>query len=108
MVDGQTKPVRFLGDSLRQIRDFPEDARKEAGVELHKIQQGLEPNDWKPMASVGPGVREIRIQDEAGAFRVLYVANTGSAIYVLHAFQKKTRQTAQRDLALAGRRLKEI
>jgi phage-related protein len=108
MVDGQTKPLRFLGDSLQQIRDFPEAARKEAGVELHKIQQGLEPNDWKPMTSVGPGVREIRIRDEAGAFRVLYVANIESAIYVLHAFQKKTQQTAKRDLDLAERRLKEI
>ena len=108
MVDGQTKPLRFLGDSLQQIRDFPEDARKEAGVDLHKIQQGLEPNDWKPMTSVGPGVREIRIRDEAGAFRVLYVANIESAIYVLHAFQKKTQQTAKRDLDLAERRLKGI
>ena len=89
MVDGQTKPLRFLGNSLQQIRDFPEDARKEAGVELHKIQQGLEPNDWKPMTSVGPGVREIRIRDEGGAFRVLYVANIESAIYVLHAFQEE-------------------
>ena len=108
MVDGQTKPLRFLGGSLQQIRDFPEPTRKEAGVELHKIQQGLEPNDWKPMTSVGPGVREILIRDEAGAFRVLYVANIESAIYVLHAFQKKTQQTAKRDLDLAERRLKEI
>jgi phage-related protein len=108
MVDGQTKPLCFLGDALKQIREFPEAARKEAGVELHKIQLGLEPNDWKPMTSVGPGVREIRIRDEAGAFRVLYVAKIESAIYVLHAFQKKTQQTAQRDLDLAASRLKEI
>ena len=108
MVDRHTKPLRFLGDSLQQIREFPEAARKEAGVELHKIQQGLEPNDWKPMTSVGPGVREIRIRDEEGAFRVLYVAKIESAIYVLHAFQKKNQQTAKSDLGLAERRLKEI
>src|SRR5271166_6363065 len=103
MVDGQTKPLRFLGDSLQQIRDFPEAARKEAGVELHKIQQGLEPNDWKPMTSVGPGVREIRIRDEAGAFRVLYVANIESAVYVLHAFLFYPAQDGIRDLDLAER-----
>ena len=108
MTDGQMKPLCFLGDSLKQNRDFPEAARKEPGVELHMIQQGLEPNDWKPIASVGPSVREIRIRDRAGAFRVLYVANIESAIYVLHAFQKKAQQPAKRDLELAESRLKEI
>jgi phage-related protein len=103
-----TKPLRFLGDSLQQIRGFPESARKQAGVELHKVQQGIEPNDWKPMASVGVGVQEIRIRDDAGAFRILYVAKIESAVYVLHAFQKKTRRTAKRDLDLATARLKQI
>jgi phage-related protein len=64
------KRVEFLGDSLAEIRRFPEVARKEAGVQLHKIQLGFDPSDWKPMSSIGPGVREIRIRDEAGAFRV--------------------------------------
>ena len=83
-------------------------ARKEAGVELHKVQQGIEPTDWKPMTSVGPGVQEIRIRDGSGAFRVVYVAKIESAVYVLHAFQKKTEQTAKRDLDLAQARLKTI
>jgi phage-related protein len=69
---------------------------------------GLDPSDWKPMATVGAGVREIRIRDEAGAFRVLYVANVGDAVYVLHAFQKKTQQTAKRHLDLATSRLRQI
>jgi phage-related protein len=102
------KPVRFLGDSLQQIKSFPESVRKEAGVELHKVQQGIEPNDWKSMTSIGSGVREIRIRDESGAFRVLYVANIKSAVYVLLAFQKKTGRTATRDLDLAASRLKQI
>lgn len=102
------KWLEFLGDSLERSRDFPEAARKEAGVQLHKIQLGLEPSDWKPVATVGPGVREIRIRDEAGAFRVLYVANLEDAVYVLHAFQKKTQQTAKRDLDLAAARLRQI
>ncbi|MGA0565606.1 type II toxin-antitoxin system RelE/ParE family toxin [Ancylobacter sp. VNQ12] len=100
------KRLEFLGDSLEQLREFPETVRKEAGVQLHKVQQGFEPSDWKPMASVGQGVREIRI--EAGAFRVLYIAKIEDAVYVLHAFQKKTQQTAKRDLDLAATRLRQI
>ncbi|HZZ31278.1 MAG TPA: type II toxin-antitoxin system RelE/ParE family toxin [Phenylobacterium sp.] len=102
------KRLEFLGDSLAQVRDFPEGARKDAGVQLHKVQLGLEPSDWKPMTTVGPGVREIRIRDEGGAFRVLYVAHIGDAVFVLHAFQKKTQQTAKRDLDLAASRLAQI
>lgn len=90
------------------MRDFPETARKEAGVQLHKVQQGIEPSDWKPMTSVGQGVREIRIRDEAGIFRVLYIAKIEDIVYVLHAFQKKTQQTAKRDLDLAATRLRQI
>ncbi len=102
------KRVEFLGDSLEQLRDFPEAARKEAGVQLHKVQLGLEPSDWKPMTIVGPGVREIRIRDEAGAFRVIFVADIADTVYVLHAFQKKTQQTVKRDLNLAAARLRQI
>ncbi len=102
------KQIVFLGDTLERLREFPEGARKEAGVQLYKIQLGFEPSDWKPMASVGSGVREIRIRDEAGAFRVLYVAKVEEAIFVLHAFQKKTQQTAKHDLDLASARLKQI
>jgi phage-related protein len=102
------KRLEFLGDSLAQVRDFPEGARKDAGVQLHKVQLGLEPSDWKPMTTIGPGVREIRIRDEAGAFRVLYVAHIADAVFVLHAFQKKTQQTAKRDLDLAASRLTQI
>ncbi|MGI8839270.1 MAG: type II toxin-antitoxin system RelE/ParE family toxin [Caulobacteraceae bacterium] len=102
------KRVEFLGDSLARLRDFPQGARKEAGVQLHKVQLGLEPSDWKSMASVGLGVREIRIRDEAGAFRVLYIVPVADAVFVLHAFQKKTRRTAKRDLELAASRLARI
>jgi phage-related protein len=102
------KRVEFVGDSLAALRRFPESARKEAGVQLHKVQLGYDPSDWKPMVTVGPGVREIRIRDEVGAFRVLYVASIGNAVYVLHAFQKKTQQTAKRDIDLATSRLRQI
>jgi phage-related protein len=100
------KTLVFLGDALDRIRSFPEGARKEAGVQLHKVQQGLEPSDWKPMTSVGSGVREIRIREDGGAFRVLYVTQIADTVVVLHAFEKKTQKTAKRDLDLADARLR--
>ena len=100
------KPIAFLGDSLAQLRDFPEEARSEAGFQLREVQKGNDPADWKPLKTVGPGVREIRIRDDAGAFRVIYLATVGDTVLVLHAFQKKTQQTAQRDIDLAASRLR--
>lgn len=101
------KPISFLGDSRDAIRDFPDSPRHRAGVELRAVQNGLEPDDWKPMKTVGPGVREIRIRDTSGAFRIIYLATLPDLVLVLHAFQKKTQQTVQRDIKLATRRLKE-
>ncbi|MGL4963831.1 MAG: type II toxin-antitoxin system RelE/ParE family toxin [Inquilinus sp.] len=103
-----TTPVVFLGDSLDRLREFPDTARREAGVELRQVQLGLDPSDWKPMKTIGPGVREIRIRDKAGVFRVIYVVRRSDAVYVLHAFQKKTEQTAKKDLDLAAARLRQI
>ena len=102
------KPVAFLGDSLDAIRSFPDDPRREAGFQIDRIQRGLDPNHWKPMPTVGPGVREIRLSDVHGAFRVIYVATLPEAVYVLHAFQKKSQATALRDIDLAIKRLKEL
>ena len=100
------KAVVFLGDSLSRLRDFPESARATAGFQLLQVQRGLEPDDWKPMATIGPGVREIRIRDGSGAFRVIYLAKLEDRILVLHAFQKKTQKTPQKDIELAADRLK--
>src|SRR5271165_2817503 len=108
MTSRGSKPIVLLGDALDLLRAFPDAARKEAGVQLHKVQLGLPPSDWKPMPTVEPGVVEIRIHDKAGAFRVLFVAGRADAVYVLHAFQKKTPRTAKHDLALATQRLKQI
>jgi phage-related protein len=102
------KPVTFHGDSLDRLRDFPEDARREAGHELYQVQKGFDPSDWKPMPTIGAGVREIRIRDRIGAYRVIYIATLADAIHVLHAFQKKSQKTAQRDLALAVARLRAL
>lgn len=100
------KPIVFLGDSLDRIREFPERAMHQAGVELRQVQHGLDPSNWKPMKSIGQGAREIRVRDEASAFRILYVANLADAVYVLHAFQKKARATSKRDLTLGQLRFR--
>ncbi|HET6606782.1 MAG TPA: type II toxin-antitoxin system RelE/ParE family toxin [Rhodopila sp.] len=102
------KPITFMGSSIDDVRAFPTDARKEAGYQLDRVQRGLDPVDWKPMSSIGAGVREIRVREETGAFRVIYIAAFVEAIYVLHAFRKKTQQTAKRDLDLAAARLRQV
>jgi len=93
---------------LEDLRAFPLTVRREAGHQLDQVQHGREPDDWKPMTAVGPGVKEIRIRDEAGAFRILYVAKFADAIYVLHCFQKKTEKTSKADVELAAKRYREL
>jgi phage-related protein len=102
------KDVVFLGAALDDLRAFPPTARREAGHQLDQVQRGLDADDWKPMTSVGPGVKEIRIRDATGAFRVIYVAKFAEAVFVLHCFQKKTEQTSKPDIALATRRYREL
>jgi len=102
------KRVAFVGGALEALRDFPAAARREAGYQLERVQRGLAPDDWKPMPTIGAGVREIRVRDDTGAFRVIYIATIGDRIHVLHAFQKKTQQTAKRDIDLSRSRLRQI
>lgn len=104
VIVADSKPVEFRGTSLEDLRAFPLTARREAGHQLDQVQNGREPDDWKPMNTVGRGVKEFRIRDEAGAFRVLYVAKFADAIYVLHCFQKKTGKTSKADVELAAKR----
>ncbi len=106
MKPANAKPIQFLGDSREALRSFPDGARYSVGVELRAVQTGLEPADWKPMKTVGAGVREIRIREASGAFRVIYLATLADRVLVLHAFQKKTQATPKKDIDLAARRLK--
>jgi phage-related protein len=106
MVD--LKPIEFRGSALDELRAFPQAACREAGYQLNRVQHGREPDDWKPMNTVGRGVREIRIRNAAGAFRMLYVAQFDDAIYVLHCFQKKTQKTSKADLNLAALRYRDL
>jgi phage-related protein len=102
------KPIQFEGDSKARLGDFPLPARKQAGFQLQGVQLGLEPENWKPMGAIGAGVREIRIWDEAGTFRVIYIAKLVDRIVVLHAFKKKTQTTSRKDIELAKARLKSL
>ena len=101
------KPLKFVGSSLDDLRNFPDEARRAAGFELHAVQRGFESSDWKPMPVIGPGVKEIRIH-VLGEWRVIYVAKFQEAVYVLHSFQKKSRKTSRQDIELARQRYKQI
>jgi phage-related protein len=101
------KLLKFVGSSLDDLRNFPEEARRAAGFELRAVQSGLEPSDWKPMQIIGTGVNEIRIH-VLGEWRVIYVAKHRDTVYVLHAFYKKTRKTSRRDIDLARQRYRQI
>jgi phage-related protein len=107
-VTERSKAIHFRGTALADLRNFPVGARREAGFQLGLVELGHDPFDWKPMVNIGSGVREIRIREPQGAFRVIYVAKLESAIFVLHCFQKKTQATSQNDIDLATRRYKDL
>ncbi|WP_246327078.1 type II toxin-antitoxin system RelE/ParE family toxin [Burkholderia guangdongensis] len=102
------KPVEFRGSALDDLRAFPLAARREAGHQLDQVQRGQAPDDWKPMNTVGRGVREIRIRDASGAFRIIYLAKLADVVYVLHCFQKKSPKTSKADIDLAAKRYRDV
>ncbi len=101
------KSLLWVGSSLVDMRAFPAEARRIGGYQLRRVQSGLMPADWKPMPSVGPGVNEIRIHTDS-EHRVIYVAKFDEAVYVLHAFEKRSRKTSAKDLAIAVKRLAQV
>jgi phage-related protein len=101
------KPLAWLGSSLDDVRAFPADAKRAAGYQLGRVQQGLMPDDWKPMTTVGSGVYEIRAHTRL-EHRIFYVAKYEDAVYVIHAFEKRTAQTREADIALARKRLADF
>ena len=103
----QPKQLSWLGDSLDQVKTFSDEAKRSAGHQLGLVQSGIDPEDWKPIDSVGAGVKEIRIRFEK-TYRVLYVAKFNEAVYVLHAFVKKTQKTSKKDIDLGADRYKAL
>ena len=101
------KPITWLGNSKEVIRSWPEMTRKRAGEELFRLQIGSEPLHWRSMKSVGRGVREIKIS-EGGQQRVFYLTRRNEGVFILHAFEKRTRRTAKSEIDLGKQRLKSI
>ncbi len=106
-MDVESGKARRVGSALSDLRAFAPDVKLALGRELRRVQLGLLPRDWKPMSDIGAGVMEIRVRT-AVAHRLIYVAKYPEAIYVLHAFEKRSQRTSQRDLAIARRRLAEV
>lgn len=102
------KPLTFIGTALDDLRAFPDAMKQRAGYELHRVQCGEMPTNFKTMPTIGSCVVEIRLKDTIGIYRVIYTAKIGDAIYVLHAFQKKTLKTAKPDIELAKKRYSEL
>lgn len=102
------KALHWIGSSLEDLRGFPLAVRVEAGTDLRLVQQGVDPRDWKPMPDVGRGAREVRVRSRDGAFRVFYVVEGARDVYVLHAFQKKSRTTSRKDIEMGKARYKLI
>jgi phage-related protein len=107
-MSGVRKTLHFVGSSHSDLKAFPDEARRDAGFNLNFVQRGLEPENWKPMKTVGPGVKELRVRDSTGAYRAIYLATRPEAVYVLHCFQKKTQKTRKADIEVAARRFAQI
>ncbi|MEL4898004.1 type II toxin-antitoxin system RelE/ParE family toxin [Crocosphaera sp. Alani8] len=101
------KPINWVGSSREDLKSFPATAKTKAGFQLRAVQKGQLPSDFKPMPTIGKGVEEIRIRAK-GAYRVFYVARFEEAVYVLHAFEKKTQKTAKEDLELGRQRYQQM
>ena len=102
------KEIRWVGSSYNDLLAFPDESRRQAGFQLAKVQAGLDPDNWKPFDIVGAGTREIRVNEQEGAFRVMYVAKFVEAVYVLHCFNKKTQATSRHDREIAEARYRAV
>jgi phage-related protein len=102
------KSISWVGSSYKDLLSFPLEAKQDAGYQLHRIQNGLDPENWKPFKTIGAGVKEIRINCEGNAFRIMYVTKFLGKIYVLHSFQKKSQKTRLQDIEIAKTRYNAI
>ena len=105
---GDEKPIYWIGSSYKDLLNFPAEAKQDTGYQLHRIQNGLNPEDWKPFQSIGVGVKEVRLSDSGNAYRIMYIEKFAEKIYVLHSLQKKTQKTRSKDIELAKTRYNAI
>ena len=101
------KPIYWIGTSKEDISSFPMEAKRKAGFQLRAVQKGLKPSDFKPMSVIGKGVAEIRVWT-GDTYRVFYVAKFSEAVYILHAFGKKTQKTSKKDIELGKQRYQQM
>ena len=102
------RSVGFCGSSLRDLRGFPKDVRHDMGYQIDRLQRGLDPDDWRAIPTVGPGVRELRVHRSDNEYRCIYITTIGDAVYILHVFVKKSRTTPNKDLNIARNRLGDV
>lgn len=104
------KNVAFVGNSQEEMQDLPKVIRKAIGFQIHLLQEGLEPDDFKPLPTVGRGVYEIRVRNARGqnTGRCFYVVKFDEAIFILHAFEKKQQKTPKMNLEKGQERYKEL
>ena len=102
------RPIAWMGSAFADLLSFPEGIRKDAGYQLHRLQAGLEAADWKPMSEIGKGVAEVRLRDNSGAYRILYLARYEDVVYVPHCFNKKTQRTSGHDKYIAKARFQAV
>ena len=100
--------VSWEGDSKEVLQSFPEAARQNLGFDLWQLQQGEKPGDYRPLPSIGAGVFELRDQDERAWYRLIYLSRIENVIYVLHCFEKKSREVPRRDFEKARQRLQAV
>lgn len=100
--------IAWEGDSREVISSFPDDAKHNLGFDLRLLQQGQQPRDFRAMSSIGPGVFELRDQDERAWYRVIYLSRVRDVIHVLHCFEKRSRQTPKKEINVARQRLKLV
>ena len=99
--------LHFEGDSLEVLSDFPDDIKRSLGFSLRQLQIGREPTS-RSMSSIGAGVYELKEADERAWYRVVYLSRIENTIYVLHSFEKESRNTDRRDIEIARQRLKLV
>ena len=100
--------VVWEGDSREALQAFPQGVRQNFGFELWRLQQGESPSDYRSLPSIGTGVFELRDQDERAWYRVVYISRIHDVIYVLHCFEKKSREMPRKDFEKAKQRLKAV
>jgi phage-related protein len=100
--------IAWEGDSKEVISSFPDAVRYNLGFDLRLLQQGQQPMDYRPMSSIGPGVFELRDQDERAWYRVIYLSRVRGVIHVLHCFEKRSRETPMKEINTARQRLKAV